>query len=73
MLHLNVAELGLNPGESFDVHDLVTGERYTWGADNYVRLAPQVNVAHIFKLPDVSPERRQALAFRRISDHDYRP
>ncbi|MEH0146773.1 maltotransferase domain-containing protein [Corynebacterium sp. Q4381] len=73
MLHLNVAELGLNPGESFEVHDLVTGERYTWGADNYVRLAPQVNVAHIFQLPDVSPERRQALAFRRISDHDYRP
>ena len=57
----------------FEAHDLITEQTWTWGADNYVRLAPQVNVAHIFQLPDVSPERRQALAFRRISDHDYRP
>lgn len=73
MLRLDTNEVGLNPGESFEVHDQITGERYTWGAENYIRLAPQVNVAHIFRLPDVAVERREALAFRRISDHDYRP
>ncbi|WP_434800364.1 hypothetical protein [Corynebacterium aquatimens] len=74
MLRLDMNELGLNPGEPFEVHDQITGERYTWtSGENYVRLAPQVNVAHVFRLPDVAPERREALAFRRISDHDYRP
>ncbi|MCP1387300.1 DUF3416 domain-containing protein [Corynebacterium sp. TA-R-1] len=74
MLRLDVSEVGLNPGEPFEVHDQITGERYTWSSgENYIRLAPQVNVAHVFKLPDVASERREALAFRRISDHDYRP
>lgn len=72
-LRLDVTELGLNPGEPFEVHDMVTGETYTWGTENYVRLAPQVNVAHVFRLPQVPEGRRQALAYRRISDHDYRP
>ena len=72
-LRLDVGELGLNPGEPFEVHDMITGETYTWGTENYVRLAPQVNVAHVFRLPQVPKSRRQALAYRRISDHDYRP
>ena len=72
-LRLDVTELGLNPGEPFEVHDMITGETYTWGTENYVRLAPQVNVAHVFRLPQVPKSRRQALAYRRISDHDYRP
>ncbi|WP_291313848.1 maltotransferase domain-containing protein [Corynebacterium sp. UBA2622] len=73
MVHIDAEAVGLNPGESFDVHDLVTGATYTWGGDNYVRLTPQSNVAHIFRLPAVDARRREALAFRRISDHDYRP
>ena len=73
MLRVDADAVGLNPGESFEVHDLITGERYTWSTDNFVRLAPEANVAHIFRLPDVAVERREALAFRRISDHDYRP
>ncbi|MEX3505115.1 maltotransferase domain-containing protein [Corynebacterium sp. LK2510] len=74
-VYVDAEAIGLNPGESFVVHDLVTGGRYTWvaGAGNYVRLAPDNNVAHIFRLPDVNPQRREALAFRQISDHDYRP
>ena len=76
-LRLNLGELGLNPGEPFEVADQITGARYTWGAEPggaaYIRLAPQQNVAHIFRLPDVAPERREPLAYRRISDHDYRP
>ena len=76
-LRLNLGELGLNPGEPFEVADQITGARYTWGSEPggaaYIRLAPQENVAHIFRLPDVAPERREPLAYRRISDHDYRP
>ncbi len=73
MLRVDAEAIGLNPGESFPVHDLVTGADYTWSTDNYVRLAPESNVAHIFRLPDVIAQRRENLAFRRISDHDYRP
>ena len=72
-VHIDSEAVGLNPGEPFEVRDLVTGAEYTWGTDNYVRLTPQSNVAHIFRLPDVATARREALAFRRISDHDYRP
>ena len=73
MLRLNLSEIGINPGESFEVTDQITGATYTWGAENYVRLAPQQNVAHIFVLPNISSERRPGTAYRRISDHDYRP
>ena len=76
MLRIDAPSVGLNPGETFDVHDQVTGERYTWTANdtgNFVRLAPEKNVAHIFRLPEVPQARREALAYRQISDHDYRP
>ncbi|AKV58559.1 maltotransferase domain-containing protein [Corynebacterium riegelii] len=73
ILRLNLSEIGINPGESFEVTDQITGATYTWGAENYVRLAPQQNVAHIFVLPNISSERRPGTAYRRISDHDYRP
>ena len=72
-LRIDHAAVGLNPGEPFTVDDLITRNSYTWSSENYVRLAPQENVAHIFRLPQIAPERRQALAFRQISDHDYRP
>ncbi|MBL7285729.1 DUF3416 domain-containing protein [Corynebacterium godavarianum] len=73
MVHIDAASLGLDHGEPFPVHDLITGDRYTWNEHNYVQLVPQQNVAHIFRLPEVAPERREALAYRQISDHDYRP
>ena len=72
-LRIDHAALGLNPGEPFTVSDLITKNSYTWSSENYVRLVPQENVAHIFRLPEVAFERRQTLAFRQISDHDYRP
>ena len=72
-LRIDHAALGLNPGEPFTVCDLITQNSYTWSSENYVRLVPQENVAHIFRLPEVAFERRQTLAFRQISDHDYRP
>ncbi|EEI17889.1 maltotransferase domain-containing protein [Corynebacterium lipophiloflavum] len=73
MVHIDAEAIGLAPGESFEVDDLVSGERYTWSTDNFVRLTPQANVAHIFRLPDVEASKREQLAFRSISDHDYRP
>ena len=75
MLRIDADAVGLTPG-TFDVHDQITGESYTWTTaetGNFVRLAPEKNVAHVFRLPEVAAGRRQALAYRQISDHDYRP
>jgi starch synthase (maltosyl-transferring) len=33
--------IGLAPGALFTVRDALTGEAFTWGAENYVRLDPQ--------------------------------
>jgi starch synthase (maltosyl-transferring) len=44
--HLNIA-----PHETFEVHDLLSGGRYTWsGARNYIELNPQQLPAHVFKV-----------------------
>jgi starch synthase (maltosyl-transferring) len=40
-------KIGKRSGESYRVHDLLTGERYTWGEKNYVRLDPAFSPAHI--------------------------
>ena len=76
MLRVDASAVGFNDGETFEVHDQITGEHYTWTTaetGNFIRLAPEKNVAHIFRLPEVPSVRREALAYRRISDHDYRP
>lgn len=76
MLRVDASAVGLNDGETFKVHDQITGESYTWTTaetGNFIRLAPEKNVAHIFRLPEVPSARREALAYRQISDHDYRP
>ncbi len=36
------------PGDALDVEDQLTGARYRWGRDNYVRLDPHNQPAHIF-------------------------
>ena len=76
MLRIDASAVGLNDGDTFEVADQITGETYTWTATetgNFIRLAPEKNVAHIFRLPEVPKVRREALAYRQISDHDYRP
>ncbi len=40
--------LGLEPGATFTVTDELSGASYRWGQANYVRLDPQVTVAHVF-------------------------
>jgi starch synthase (maltosyl-transferring) len=46
-----IAELGLDPDLPYVVEDLLTGARYSWrGARNYVRLDPNLQPGHIFRL-----------------------
>jgi len=50
-LDLDLAALGLEAGQSYQVHDLVTEARFQWsGARNYVELDPRVMPAHVFRL-----------------------
>jgi starch synthase (maltosyl-transferring) len=43
--------VGVAAGESYEVHDLLTGERYTWRERNYVRLDPVAGEpAHILRV-----------------------
>ncbi len=46
-VHLDLTAIGLQPGDSFGVHDLVTGARWTWGDNNYVRLDAFVEPVHL--------------------------
>ena len=49
-VHVDAAALGLEPGESFEVHDEISGSTWTWGEWNYVRLDPFVEPAHVFSV-----------------------
>ncbi len=46
-MHLDLADIGLDPGARFEVEDLVTGTVWEWGASNYVRLDAFTRPAHI--------------------------
>jgi starch synthase (maltosyl-transferring) len=43
-------EVGAAPETSYEVEDLLTGARYTWSRSNYVRLDPEVEPAHVFRV-----------------------
>lgn len=45
-VHIDPTTLGV-AGEFFAVHDEITGQDWTWGRDNYVRLDPGHESAHI--------------------------
>lgn len=48
---LDTSALGIDPGASFVVHDLLTDARYTWsGPQNFVKLDPQGVPCHIFSV-----------------------
>lgn len=53
MVHVDLAALGLAPGSSYTVHDELTGDEWTWGEHNYVRLAPE-QPAHILSVKEHS-------------------
>ena len=44
-------ELGVDPQEPYQMHDLLSDARYLWqGSRNYVELDPQIAPAHIFRM-----------------------
>jgi starch synthase (maltosyl-transferring) len=48
---LPLGALGLDAGQAFQAHDLLSGARFLWrGPRNYVSLDPQTAPAHIFRL-----------------------
>jgi starch synthase (maltosyl-transferring) len=49
-VHLDVTRFGLEVGSSFEVKDLVTGQKFTWAADNYVRLDAFTEPVHILSV-----------------------
>jgi len=62
-VHVPLADFGLEPGDSYQVHDLITGARFLWhGQSNFVSLDPNVTPAHVLRL------RRKARTER---DFDY--
>ncbi|HSV39518.1 MAG TPA: alpha-1,4-glucan--maltose-1-phosphate maltosyltransferase [Nocardioidaceae bacterium] len=49
-VHLNMPALGLDWADRFVVRDEVSGEEWTWGESNYVRLDPHHEPAHILTI-----------------------
>jgi starch synthase (maltosyl-transferring) len=50
MVRVPLEELGLPAGGRFVAHDLVSDQRWSWDAFNYVRLDPAVEPAHIIHI-----------------------
>jgi starch synthase (maltosyl-transferring) len=50
MVTVPLWEIGIRTGETYEVEDLLTGNRYTWGGRNFVRLAPDALPAHILRV-----------------------
>lgn len=50
IVHLDVTQFGVPSGSAFEVKDIVTGARWTWGADNYVRLDAFTEPVHILSV-----------------------
>jgi starch synthase (maltosyl-transferring) len=54
MVHVPLDVLRIGPDEPFIVEDQLTGARYAWrGARNYVRLDPQIQPGHLFKIVEL--------------------
>jgi len=49
-IHLDLPSLGLPEDAVFEVHDLVTDARWTWGQDAWVRLDPLIEPVHLLEI-----------------------
>ncbi len=50
-IHVPVEEFGFIEGDTYQVHDLLSDERYLWrGSRNYIALDPQKKPAHVFRI-----------------------
>jgi starch synthase (maltosyl-transferring) len=55
-VELPLGDWGLPADSLVDVTDLLTNDRYHWrGSRNYVRLDPEVSVAHILRVTLLKP------------------
>lgn len=52
MVHLDTRVWGVEPGEPFEVEDLVTGARWTWSDHNYVMLDAFTEPVHILHVKE---------------------
>jgi starch synthase (maltosyl-transferring) len=50
LVRLDLSAIGLEPGSRYDVTDAVTGQTWTWGDVNYVRLDPFNEPVHILSV-----------------------
>jgi starch synthase (maltosyl-transferring) len=53
---LDLEALGVPAGSHFVVRDLLSGAEYLWGEQNYVRLDPYLQTAHVFDVNVLSAE-----------------
>jgi starch synthase (maltosyl-transferring) len=53
-IHLDPTRFGLPAGGTFEVKDLITDQKFTWGTDNYVRLDAFWEPVHILSI-DYTP------------------
>jgi starch synthase (maltosyl-transferring) len=59
MVHVDASKFGLEPGATFDAVDLLSGQRFTWGEHNYVRLDAFNQPVHILSVaypPAANPQ-----------------
>mgnify|MGYP000373157016 CR=1 FL=1 len=49
-VRLNLDKIGVPEGATFEVHDLITDQKFHWSRDNYVRLDAFAEPAHILHL-----------------------
>lgn len=52
MVHLDTRVWGVEPGDPFEVEDLVTGARWTWSDHNFVRLDAFTDPVHILHVKE---------------------
>ena len=53
-VHVDPTAFGLTPGAAYRVTDLITGNSWTWGTDNFVRLDAFVEPVHIFHVEELN-------------------
>ena len=51
VVQVPIWQLGISPDQPYTVHDLLTGNRYTWqGERNFVELDPYIMPMHLFRI-----------------------
>lgn len=65
MIWLDMPAVGRDWHDHISVYDEVSGEQYSWGQTNFVRLEPWRAVAHILVLPPIGIPTRTTLTYRR--------